>query len=65
VTHCLSKANRPSMSLTAAIYINLYNHLESYNKKGGWMMKVAKLACEKLNKYYPTTDGLVYIWGLG
>ncbi|CAG7826066.1 unnamed protein product [Allacma fusca] len=63
----LSKAKQPSMTLSAAIYMELYKHLESYNSRSNLpkeMMVAAKAACEKLNKYYPESDGLVYILGL-
>ncbi|CAG7829875.1 unnamed protein product, partial [Allacma fusca] len=55
------------MSLTAAIYIELYNHLESYKENGDHHISkitAAKLACNKLNVYYPKTDGLVYVMGI-
>ncbi|CAG7785244.1 unnamed protein product [Allacma fusca] len=45
----------------------LYNHLENFkfeNGKGVDVCKAATSACEKLNKYYPTSDGLVYVMGL-
>ncbi|CAG7718884.1 unnamed protein product [Allacma fusca] len=66
VTLQLSKSKSPSMALTAAVYIALYEHLESFKKGkvGADMLNAAEAACDKLNKYYPDSDGLVYIMGL-
>ncbi|CAG7816454.1 unnamed protein product, partial [Allacma fusca] len=67
MTVYLSKAKVPSMALSAAVYIELYNHLEGYTKEMGHRDEIcaaAAAACSKLNKYYPTSDGLVYIMGL-
>ncbi|CAG7819475.1 unnamed protein product [Allacma fusca] len=66
VTLQLSKSKSPSMALTAAVYIALYEHLESFKKGkvGAEMLNAAEAACDKLNKYYPDSDGLVYIMGL-
>ncbi|CAG7815583.1 unnamed protein product, partial [Allacma fusca] len=67
MTVYLSKAKIPTMALSAAVYIELYNHLESYKKangKGEEICSAAAAACDKLNKYYPTSDGLVYVMGL-
>ncbi|CAG7731954.1 unnamed protein product, partial [Allacma fusca] len=55
------------MALSAAVYIELYNHLESYNEKSDLPQEIrnaAEAACNKLNKYYPDSDGLAYIFGL-
>ncbi|CAG7820475.1 unnamed protein product, partial [Allacma fusca] len=49
----LSKAKQPSMALSAAIYIELYYHFESYNSRSKLakeMMDAAKATCEKLRK---------------
>ncbi|CAG7826752.1 unnamed protein product, partial [Allacma fusca] len=63
----MSKQLTPNLCLTAAYYVHLYDHLESYNIKNGHdpaLVEAAKLACDKLNKYYPKSDGLVYIVGV-
>ncbi|XP_035708216.1 zinc finger BED domain-containing protein DAYSLEEPER-like [Folsomia candida] len=55
------------MSLSAMVYMELYTHLESYSIEKGHseiVVKAAINACDKLNKYYPTSDGLVYVVGL-
>ncbi|CAG7726899.1 unnamed protein product [Allacma fusca] len=55
------------MSLSAASYVDLYDHLESYTdetKCHSAILSAAKKACEKLNDYYPKSDGLVYVVGI-
>ncbi|CAG7721977.1 unnamed protein product, partial [Allacma fusca] len=67
MTNRASKQHLPLMSLTAAIYIQLYEHLESYKNDSGHhssIIHAAKLACDKMNVYYPKTDGLVYLMGI-
>ncbi|CAG7827555.1 unnamed protein product [Allacma fusca] len=67
LTDRVSKQHVPLMSLTAAIFIEMYNHLESYQEESQYdlgIIKAAKLACEKLNVYYPKTAGLVYVLGI-
>ncbi|CAG7718825.1 unnamed protein product [Allacma fusca] len=67
ITERMSKQYEPLMSLTAASYIDLYNHLESFNGKTEFhpnILAAAKLACEKLNEYYPKSDGFVYLAGI-
>ncbi|CAG7714118.1 unnamed protein product, partial [Allacma fusca] len=67
MTNRTSKQYLPLMSLTAAIYIQLYEHLESYKNDSGHhpsIIHAAKLACDKMNVYYPKTDGLVYLMGI-
>lgn len=65
MTLYLEQKGIPTMSLSVMIYIELYNHLESYSVEGhsAFLVKAANLACTKLNKYYPTSDGLVYVVG--
>ncbi|CAG7732349.1 unnamed protein product, partial [Allacma fusca] len=63
----LSKAHQPNMALSAAVYIELYKHVEKYSTETGSrseIVEAAVAACEKLNKYYATSDGLVYVMGL-
>ncbi|CAG7832563.1 unnamed protein product, partial [Allacma fusca] len=63
----ISKAKSPSMALSAAVYIELYNHLETFsvdNCSSSEIVTAAAAACEKLNKYYASSDGLVYVMGL-
>ncbi|CAG7692586.1 unnamed protein product [Allacma fusca] len=66
VTLLLSKSTGPTMSLSAAVYIELFNHLESFTpqKHCSGIVKAATSACSKLNKYYPQTDSPVYVIGL-
>ncbi|CAG7818140.1 unnamed protein product [Allacma fusca] len=66
VTLLLSKSRTPTMALSAAIYIDLFRHLESYKptSQNADMVAAAKAACDKLNKYYKSSDALVYILGL-
>ncbi|CAG7733737.1 unnamed protein product, partial [Allacma fusca] len=44
----------------------LKTHLESYKptSQNADMVAAAKAACDKLNKYYKSSDALVYILGL-
>ncbi|CAG7824481.1 unnamed protein product, partial [Allacma fusca] len=56
LTEKMSQQFIPNMCLTAAYYMDIYDHLESYNIKSGHhasILEAAKLACDKLNKYYP------------
>ncbi|CAG7631219.1 unnamed protein product, partial [Allacma fusca] len=52
----MSKQLTPNLCLTAAYYIQ--------NGHDPELVEAAKLACDKLNKYYPKSDGLVYIVGV-
>ncbi|CAG7722122.1 unnamed protein product [Allacma fusca] len=48
--------------------LKLYNHLESITEDAGYhsvVIAAAKLACNKLNVYYPKTDGLAHLMGIG
>lgn len=79
MTTMLSTKQFPTISYCAMVYIKLYNHLESYivdpqkklkgiDPKTGkqyptWLQDAANKAFQKLDKYYPSSDGLVYIVG--
>lgn len=48
------------------VYIELYTHLEKYTTSNGYsgtLVTAALNAITKLNKYYPSSDGLVYVIG--
>ena len=65
------------MPVCAGIYGNLFDHLESYkvdlwyglkgiNPNTGmpypkWLQQAADKAYDKLDKYYPTSESLVYV----
>lgn len=71
----------PSISLYALIYIHLYRHVEKYipetskpthgidqttqQKYPDWLISAAKDAYNKMDKYYPESDGLVYVVATG
>ncbi|XP_021967047.1 zinc finger BED domain-containing protein DAYSLEEPER [Folsomia candida] len=60
-TNYLQEGVIPTMALSALIYQKLYDHLENYsndNTHSEWILVAAKQAYDKLNKYYPTSDGL-------
>lgn len=77
----MERTDYPSMSICGLIYVHLYQHLEQYildpkRKLTGvdpatglvfpeWIQRAAKCAYEKLDKYYPSSDGLVYIISTG
>lgn len=60
----------PLISLCGLIYVNLFEHVEKFSKNNAneypvWLVKAAQAAYEKLDKYYPSTDGLSYVVGTG
>ena len=64
----MSQENIPTMSLSVMVYMELYNHLEGITidqGHSGIIVEAASKACTKLNKYYPTSDGLVFVMGTG
>ena len=77
----LERAGFPSLSVCGMIYIHLYRHLEQFIKDSSmklsginpatnnpypdWLQAAARKAYDKLDKYYPATDGLCYIIATG
>jgi len=77
----ISKHETPGMAICGIVFIQLYGHLEKYmvdprrNLTGidpktnelypSWLRDAAKAAWTKLDKYYPYTDGMVYVVGTG
>ena len=68
----------PTISLSALVYVELFQHIETIMKNGlkehdrgfdkateAAIRRAAKDAYQKLDKYYPTSDGAVYIIGTG
>ena len=63
----MSTNRSPTISNTSACYHLLFKHLETYtspvnnSKHPDWIVTAAKMAWFKLQKYYPTTEGLVCV----
>ncbi|CAG7822503.1 unnamed protein product [Allacma fusca] len=63
----ISNQDKPTLSLIALIYQQLFSHLESYKTSTSChsdLKETAERAIEKLEKYYPTSDGLVCLMSL-
>ncbi|CAG7733509.1 unnamed protein product, partial [Allacma fusca] len=66
MTKTISVQLVPTMSLTGLVYIQLFRHVEAYKSNSRAQLPIveaAKLAYIKMDKYYPSSDGLVYIVG--
>jgi hAT family C-terminal dimerisation region/Domain of unknown function (DUF4413) len=78
VTVFMSSEKFPSVSFCAMVYNTVFDHLKAYipdqNKKSStdsgnvnetpdWITAAAQSAWNKLEKYYPSSDGLVYVLG--
>ncbi|CAG8675968.1 19085_t:CDS:2, partial [Racocetra fulgida] len=64
-TKYISGCNYLTIGMVVSIYSHLLDTLEKFIKQSSiiTIKNVAKAAKNKLKKYYPTTDGLVYIIG--
>lgn len=68
MTSEMMKGQFPSVSLCGMVFIELFQHVEKYvnddlEVRPEWLKSAAKKAYSKLDKYYPTSDGAVYIIG--
>ncbi|CAG7719655.1 unnamed protein product [Allacma fusca] len=67
VTKMMSSGKYVGMSFSAAVYIILYKHLETFQASHSGqnvILTVASAAMEKFNKYYRSSDAMVYVMGL-
>lgn len=81
MTELMSKQDFPTISFCSLVYSKIFLHLEKYrvdakrklkaiDPKTGrpfptWVRIAAKEVHEKLDKYYPSSDGLAYVVGTG
>jgi hypothetical protein len=81
MTVLMSKQDFPTISFCAIVFYKIFSHLEKYivNTKRGlkginpttkkpyadWIRMVAQKCYDKLDSYYPSSDGLVYVLGTG